>query len=219
MNTDAVVPIPLRFSMAYYIRAGNGVLVDAGSPGEHERILEVLDREALPVPGLIYLTHSHFDHFGSAAALQEWTGALIAIHCDDAAPLAEGATPLGSARGRGRIVRALLPLAELLLKPEPAQADVLLEDGSRLDRLGVAASVLHTPGHTYGSSTLLLDSGEAFVGDLISATGSPHIQRYYAQDWEALHQSVRRLRECRPNCLYCGHGRAPVSSSELQDIL
>ncbi len=204
--------------MAYYIRIGAGVLVDAGSPGEENRILAALEQSGLQPPGLIFLTHSHFDHFGSAAALQRCTGALVAVHAADADPLRNACTPLGSVRGRGRLSRHLLPLAEWLLRPEPVQPDVLLEDMQRLEEYGVPGVVIHTPGHTNGSSTLLLDTGEAFAGDLISATGCPHVQRYYAQDWDALSASVHRLQGLNPSLVYSGHGSSPVTLRDLQLI-
>jgi len=204
--------------MAYYINRGRGVLVDAGSPGEQAAILAELDRHNLPPPGLIFLTHAHFDHFGSAAALQEQTGALVAIHQADAAALARAETPIGNVRGRGRWTRYLLPLADVLLRPHGVQADILLQEGQRLDEFGIQAQVVHTPGHTGGSSSLLLQSGEVFVGDVVSASGEPHLQRYYAQDWEQVADSFRKLCRLQPRLIYPGHGSPAIPGSILHTL-
>jgi len=200
--------------MAYYLDLGQGLLIDAGSPGEETAILSFLEHIDAPPPALIFLTHSHFDHFGGAAALQRKTGAQVAVHKADAESLANAETPLGSTRGRGRYTGTFLPIVERFIRPAPVSADVLLEDGQRLDAFGIPASVIHTPGHTKGSSSLLLDSGEVFVGDLISGTGSPHIQRYYAVDWNVLGASVGRVKALQPSCVYPGHGSA-ISSSDF----
>jgi glyoxylase-like metal-dependent hydrolase (beta-lactamase superfamily II) len=40
----------------------------------------------------------------------------------------------------------------------------------RFDDFGLAATALYTPGHSDGDVSLLLDDGEAFVGDIIQGT-------------------------------------------------
>jgi hydroxyacylglutathione hydrolase len=45
--------------------------------------------------------------------------------------------------------------------------DLALEDEDfSLEPYGIHGRVIHTPGHTAGSMSLLLDTGDAFVGDL-----------------------------------------------------
>jgi len=69
---------------------GGNVLVDAGNPGQAERILGQMARLGV-APGdvrLILITHGHVDHFGSAAALRREIGAPVAIHALDAPALA-----------------------------------------------------------------------------------------------------------------------------------
>ena len=75
----------------YLIETGSSLfLVDAGSPGEEKKILRHIKKYGEKKLRLIFITHGHFDHYGSAAALQRLTGALIAIHKDDAMAMAEG---------------------------------------------------------------------------------------------------------------------------------
>ncbi len=53
------------------------------------------------------------------------------------------------------------------MRAEHLHADLLLDDrGLDLAAYGVPGRVLHTPGHTQGSVSVVLASGEAFVGDL-----------------------------------------------------
>jgi len=68
----------------------------------------------------------------------------------------------------------LLPLAELCLRPEPVKPDLLLEDGDDLGDYGLQARVIHTPGHTLGSSCLIVEERIGFVGDLLSTTSLPY---------------------------------------------
>jgi hydroxyacylglutathione hydrolase len=206
-------------SVAHLVEADGGwILVDTGSPGQANRILRALRSLGDGALRLIYITHAHFDHYGSARALQEQTGAPIAIHYADEAAMAAGETPLRSVRGRGWIGRLLLPMAEWVLSPEPTQADVLVADEQRLDAYGLDAVVMHTPGHTPGSSSLIVAGELAFVGDLLSTTGHLHAQNLYASDWSQLARSLARLKRQSPSHVYAGHGRRPVSGTRLQQL-
>ncbi len=132
--------------------------------------------------------------------------------------LPTGETRLGSLRGLEWLERPILPLLERAAHVEATPADIILKDGDRLDDYGLAAQVVHTPGHTPGSTTLLLDNGVAFAGDLVSMTGSPHLQRSYATDWRQLAESWERLQELAPALIYAGHGDRPMTKDELQNL-
>ena len=77
------------------------------------------------------------------------------------------------------------------------------------------ATVLHTPGHTLGSTSLLVENRFAFVGDLLTNSGRPRMQRFYAQDWSLFPKSLTRLQSAAPDWVHTGHGRKPVSREEL----
>ena len=211
--------IRLRMSLAYLVESDDhSILVDAGLRGEEGRILGAISRLGCRELGLIYITHAHLDHYGSAAAVKRATGAPIAIHKADAPAMMTGETRLGSARGQGRILAAILPLVNPLLRPEPVQADILLDDDQKLDRFGLKLLALHTPGHTVGSTCLIIEERIAFSGDLVTTTGRPHVQRAFAEDWGQIPQSVRKLQQVDPKWVYPGHGRRPLSGQALQTL-
>lgn len=93
--TVVVHSLPLAMSRAYLIEQGAClILVDAGVPGEEARILRAIQRRHPARLSMIFITHAHFDHYGSAAALRRATGAPIAIHESDAEAMADGEIPL-----------------------------------------------------------------------------------------------------------------------------
>lgn len=206
-------------SLAYLIESQAGmILVDAGLRGEEQSVLKKmneLEREDLL---LIFITHAHLDHYGSAAELRRLTGAPIAVHHQDEEAMALGETRIGSARNIGRALKAVLPLVHPLLRPEPAHADLVFEDGFHLGEYGFDAKVLHTPGHTNGSSCLVVQDRLAFAGDLITDRGGARLQRYFAQDWSALPTSLGRLQAQQPEWVYPGHGQEPIKAEELQSL-
>jgi hydroxyacylglutathione hydrolase len=204
---------------AYLIEYEQGLaLVDTGGPGAEHRLLRTIQELGRGELRLIFITHAHLDHYGNAAAVRSLTGAPLAVHPADAPAMQRGETIIGSARGRGRLAQRLMPFVQSFLRPTPTNPDLLLEDGQDLSQFGFPAVVLHTPGHTIGSCCLVVDGHLVFAGDLISNTGRPHFQRYYAQDWSQLALSLGRLISLQPEWIYPGHGLKPISGRTLQNI-
>lgn len=213
-----VTRIGLRFSNVYLLEWDDWqVLVDAGMRWDAAAILQH-PRLALNRLLMVLLTHAHIDHFGAAAAIRRAAGTQVAIHHADADALRRGRSPLGQPRGLGRILVLAAKLLERVQPPEPCEPDQLLEEGVRLNLPGISARVLHTPGHTHGSCTFLFDGRYAFVGDLISSTGEAHVQRYLAQDWAVLYDSVRRVQTADPEWVFPGHGDRAIEGAALADL-
>ena len=144
--------------------------------------------------------------------------APIATHALDAEAMARGDTPVASARGWGRVSLAALRVAGRVLRAPATPPDLALQDGDLLPHTSLQASVLHTPGHTPGSSCLVVEGRLAFAGDLISTHAGGHAQRYFAVDWAAIAASLARLQALEPELTYPGHGRHPLDGPALQRL-
>lgn len=75
----------------------------------------------------------------------------------------------------------------------------------------IQGKVIHTPGHSSGSVSILLDTGEAFVGDLAVnkfplrlTPGLP----IFAEDWPKLIESWQKLLDLGVKTVYPAHGKA-----------
>ena len=211
--------INLPFSKAYLIEdKENLYLVDTGIPHSWRILLKYMRNLGDKKLRLIYITHAHLDHYGNADKLRQITGAPIAIHKNDAISMQLGDTNLGKTKSLGKIIQASMPLVSAIFKTSPTDADILLDDGQSLKEFGIDGSIIYTPGHTVGSSTLLLDSQIAFVGDLILGTHKPHPQNYFAEDWNMIPISIQKLKEIKPEWIYPGHGKCPIQGEWLQTI-
>lgn len=220
LMSNRVHTIRLRMSLAYLVVGKDGlILIDAGLQGEAGKILRKINDLGNGKLRLIYITHAHLDHYGSAAALKRATGAPIAIHQLDTDIMSRGETPIGEAASFGRVMAFFLPFAYPALRPEPAKADIILEDGDDLTNFGIQGRVLHTPGHTAGSTSLVIDDQFAFVGDLVTNSGKPRLQRYFAQNWSQLAESLWRLKALRLTNIYPGHGATPFPAKLLDDLV
>ncbi len=204
---------------AYLIKdMSRGYLIDAGSPGQCENILRHMKAYGIDSLALIILTHGHFDHYGSAADLRDSTGAPIAIHEADSVWAARAQTPLPKIKTWGILGKMLLPLAQRVYRPKPTKADVILTDKQSLKPYGLHATIMHTPGHTPGSITIMVQDSIAFAGDLISARPTNHVQRYYAFDWDQVRESFHRLQNMKPAWTFPGHGTPPLSARDIQEL-
>lgn len=154
-----------------YLVAAEGrddcVIIDPGMDavsGVHSLV-----RENGLAPSAIILTHGHFDHVATAAALAEAYRVPSWIHSGDRHLLtdpAAGLSPDGAA-----IVRDVLqgPLSE--------PADLRLLDGrATLELAGLAFDLTHAPGHTAGCVLFALDypghphiDKVVFTGDVLFA--------------------------------------------------
>ena len=85
----------------------------------------------------------------------------------------------------------------------PFKPDIRFQDGDVLSACGLELKVLHTPGHTAESSSLILrraDKAVLFLGDIAGW--------YFLKDHSnpaQVIQSVKRVRAIRADCLCFGH--------------
>jgi hydroxyacylglutathione hydrolase len=170
------------------------VVIDPG--GDEDRILEVLNHNKFQLK-LIIDTHGHFDHVDANQPLKEATGAPIAIHELDAPALTQPSQ------------EAMFFTGNRLRRSEP---DVLLKEGDVLTFGSYRLKVLHTPGHTPGGISLVLeDHPYVYVGDLLFA-GSIGRTDFPGGDFDALINAVRtKIFPLGDNyTVYPGHG--PVTT-------
>lgn len=215
-----IIPVPLKMASAFIIRDKGTILVDSGYPGSEDTILEKLNEIGGSPKDirLIVLTHGHADHAGSAAALREKTGAKIAVHRLDADKVREGMEgelhPIGFT---GRILRLFFSLMTNSRYPA-LEPDILIDESLELEEYGVRGRVIHTPGHSPGCVSVLLESGDAIAGDLIfpSIPSEKPSLPFWADDLAEARRSIKKLIDIAPGKIYIAHGRA-YSSAEVKE--
>ena len=125
------------------------VLVDAGL--NTELILDFIRKKGLSLEAVL-LTHGHPDHLVGAADVAEATGADVYLNSIEAKVV----------EMMPEMILAMLGIDELKT-PEEFKP---LEDGQVLELAGLKIKVLHTPGHSPGSVSFLVDDA-LFDGDLV----------------------------------------------------
>jgi glyoxylase-like metal-dependent hydrolase (beta-lactamase superfamily II) len=218
--TEEIHHINLRGVNAFLVKtAQQYILIDTGT-GAQWQTLDLELRACGCLPGmlsLVVVTHGDVDHAGNCAALQAQYQAKIAIHAADADMVIHG-IPVRH-RTEKMLAAVLLWLGARLQKQTPFdtfQPDLLLHDGQTLDEYGLAATVVHTPGHTAGSIALATMTGHVFAGDTISNRIKPGIAPF-AQDFQAVRSSLLILQQLNGTTYYPGHGN-PLSFEALASM-
>jgi hydroxyacylglutathione hydrolase len=141
------------------LESGEALVIDPGD--ETERILELLTRYKLK-PKAIVSTHAHIDHVGGLTKLRRATGAPVMMHREDLA-----------------LYQIMDEQAAFLQveRPETGEVDQLLKEGDVLRWGGMAANVMHTPGHTPGSISLYLPVGAGEVAARATSGGAKEAAR------------------------------------------
>ena len=202
--------IDLGIVAAYLLRDAGVVLVDTGLPGQERQIERALARAGVR-PGrldAIVATHVHSDHVGGAAALAGKFGAPLLLSHGGAVQAPRGRNALGRFTNPAR--RALARLGLPAGRFPPFEADVVLGDGERLDRFGVPATVLSTPGHTDHDLSLLLDDGTLLAGDLLGGHAllrDRPVLPFVLADDEVWRASLARVAALPVRTAHPGHGR------------
>ena len=146
---------------AYLLYAENrsdALIIDPGD--DLAALTRAIDQSGRQLSDIL-LTHGHFDHMLSAAALREKYGARVHVHPSDAYMLTDAGASLYDKNACSR------PFA-------PVTADELYPEDERfsLTAAGITFEGIHTPGHTLGGVTLICEDAQSvFTGDTIFAHG------------------------------------------------
>lgn len=175
----------------------NAAVIDPG--GEADRILDYLQKNKLTLKKIL-LTHGHIDHVGAVKELQDSTKAEVYIHALDAEMLADPVKNLAS---------------PFRMSYRPVSSYHTFEDGDEIALDEITFKVMHTPGHTKGSSVFLTGT-TMFSGDTLFQ-GSIGRTDFYGGDYAAIQQSLQKLSRLETDyTVLSGHGEKTTLRTEKE---
>jgi hydroxyacylglutathione hydrolase len=219
-NQNRITTIPMMTSNAYVVANGHkAILIDCGMKRKEKKIIAALTKMQLAPQDiqLIILTHTHYDHAGSIAALQQITGAKILVHQAEAACLEQGycAFPKGT-MWFPKIMSAIgNAMNKWVGHYAPVVPEIAIAKKFDLKPFGIDGYCLPTPGHTAGSLTVIIEDNHAIVGDTLFNIFKKSVFPAYANDQEELLKSWKKLLEIGCEHFYPGHGK-PFTRERLQ---
>lgn len=206
--------IKVGISSCYLIRHEGAILVDAGVPGKFNKFSKRLKKVGVEPEEIkaVIITHCHWDHVGCLKKIKNMTRAKVVVHKNEKNMLEKGQlkVPPGVTRW-GKIMGVLLKGIGRKISTEPNKVDIVMEEEDfSLEEFGIPGKIIFTPGHSLGSISVVLESGEAFVGDTamnsFPLTIGPNLP-IFAEDLSALRNSWRKLIDKGAKKIYPGHGK------------
>lgn len=200
---------------------GKVTVVDTGTPKQHAQLPIALDRLGMTLADVdaIVLTHAHGDHAGSAARVKNESQADVHVHHQDVA-LARGEAKREYERHFVRELGHRFVWKSLWFFARSGINQVIpIQDLSEFGHEEVLdipgrPRVIHTPGHTDGSSCIefadrkVLMTGDSLVTlNLVTGERSPRILpgSFNKNSPEAL-ESLNELRGSGAEVILPGHG-------------
>jgi glyoxylase-like metal-dependent hydrolase (beta-lactamase superfamily II) len=157
----------------------------------------------------LILTHSHFDHAENAARMKNSSGLKVIVHRSERHYLADGDSPLpaGAIFPTRWIMRLFGRLARPFFRYSGVLPDICVDERMDLEPFGFDGYILHTPGHTHGSMSVIVEDRIALVGDTLFGVLPGSVMPPYADDIPGLIKSWRNLLDTPCERFLPGHGR------------
>lgn len=190
MSKITIVNVGYRSTNYWIISAGTSrLLLDIGWPGSMSQMQANLSRMDVPLQQIQYAvaTHYHIDHAGLGQELKRAGVPLLVLDVQVAA----------------------VPLMKTWTKPQDNYVEITMHDNvtiscaasrALLAQIGIPGEILHTPGHSEDSVSLLLDDGSVFTGDLTRA------EFVGLEDTAVVTASWQLLKDRGATRVYPGHG-------------
>lgn len=189
-QNPTIKPLKYGNTNTFFISGQKGILIDTDWAGTLPAFFKKIKRSDIRISDIGYLliTHYHPDHMGISGELIQLGVKLLVvdvqrefIHSSDEILRRSGAefVPIDEKSGAVFVSCA--------------------ESREFLRRIGIDGEIIHTPGHSDDSISLILDGGAAFVGDL------PPIDVADGYDDDTIRKSRDLIMSYSPKVVYYGH--------------
>jgi glyoxylase-like metal-dependent hydrolase (beta-lactamase superfamily II) len=205
---------------------GGYLLIDTSYENKYKHFLKALKKHGIDLSEIRYLliTHHHNDHAGFAAELIKNSPAEIIVHREALPHLEKGEIGEGLKPLNWRIKIFMPLLAKLHPHHYPPltsrRMDHLLsgDDELLLKKIGIDGIILHTPGHSTDSISVLLADGSAIVGDAAMNVFGVAPFPILIDNMQDVYSSWTKLIENGASTIYPAHGK-PFKVDKLAEKL
>lgn len=215
----------------YLLKCKEGyLLIDCGWVGKYDEFKNKLSKLNICVDSIKYvlLTHHHHDHAALVQDIRKESNCRLIMHNNGINYLKEGIT----CTKKTKTYNIYLKLLDKILSPfikysytpvAITETDIIIHDDyfDICELLGLEGEIVYTPGHSEDSLSLILSTGDAFVGDVAMNTlrmFGQKVRPVEAEDFDEVYKSWEKIIQCGANTIYPAHGKR-FSVEELKKCL
>jgi glyoxylase-like metal-dependent hydrolase (beta-lactamase superfamily II) len=196
----------------------NYILIDTLEEGSDEYILNKVKSTFDISPDkikLIYITHRHRDHAGSAAALIKKLNVPTYLHPSEIEIIEQSKPQFmpQSIFSFANAIRQYVPGQVV----SPFKVTYKTDTNVELKEFG-NVKIVEVPGHTRGHTALVTPDGHCFIGDLMSgglaSVFDPGYPYFYEMNLRVIYESLEKVMKENCQWFYVGHG-LPFRRSDL----
>lgn len=184
----------------YLIFGTKGLLLfDTGWAGTFMKMCKALGEKGIKLQDIDYLLISHFhpDHMGIAGELAKQGVTVVVMESQEE-----------FVHASDHIFERDKRFAYVPINDDNVKHLSFEDSRALLKELGIAGQIIPTPGHSEDSVSLMLDSGDVFVGDLYP------LYELEAHEEPDVQESWKRILATKPKRIFYGHAKTAV----LEDI-
>jgi len=192
-------------------KGGRHVIVDSAVQSNWRKLSRRLDKALGERQSADYLilTHTHFDHVQNVNRIKQKYNAEIVVNKEEEQFLISGRNPV--IKGTNIYGKFIANLTQgrtgRYLEYEPAECDIAFQNEFYIGDAGFSVRVVHTPGHSQGSSCIIIDDEIAIAGDTMFGIFKNTVFPPFAQDTALLMDSWAKLLHTGCRLYLPGHGK------------
>jgi hydroxyacylglutathione hydrolase len=192
------------------------ILIDTLTPGSEDFIIKSIESNNIKKEQikLIFLTHVHNDHSGSAHELKKYFNVPVVIHKSEAKYFREN-IPIKVADSPYELLNKIMKSMKKYLPKTDVEE---IENQDDLKNYGIDFKIINLQAHSLGNLMVANNDGDCIMGDLIPGgfftLNSPQWSLFY-ENSDLLNQSIKTLINSNCKWYFPGHG-LPYNKESLQ---
>jgi hydroxyacylglutathione hydrolase len=193
------------------------ILVDTSPKYKWIKLDKRLKQLSITQLDYLILTHAHFDHASNAYTLKEKYKPLVIIQKDEASYLENGQNTFvqGTNTFLNFFTKRFATKILASLTYASCNCDIIFDSIFDLKEFGFNAYILHTPGHSIGSSSIIIDDEIAIVGDTLFGVFPWSVFPPYADNVQQMIHSWGKLLATKCSKFLPSHGKF-ITRKQLQ---